>query len=226
MQLFDDIRFWRKGSEQVCFVTFNYDRLVEISLTHANILMRSFPDYMSSDYLLIKLHGSVNWGRIVSTPIDLDRFSGRDSLARELIKRCPEINISRQYVMEIEQYPNTYENYAVFPALAIPVEEKVDFECPNEHIEKLRSFIPNVTKLLIIGWRATETPFLKLLEEGLPKGNRLQVMTVNGGWDDCVATDNRLNSFGIMENTVSIPKAFQTSSFQKSCENSSTAKGK
>ena len=57
------------------------------------------------------------------------------------------------------------EGRYVFPALALPVNTKVDFECPPEHIAHLQSDIPLVTKLLVIGWRATEPHFLELWKQ-------------------------------------------------------------
>ena len=51
----------------------------------------------------------------------------------------------------------------VFPAIAIPVETKLGFECPSEHLECLREHLGKVTKILIVGWRATERHFLDLL---------------------------------------------------------------
>lgn len=53
------------------------------------------------------------------------------------------------------------------PHWQIPVESKLSFECPSAHVKALQSFIPEVRKILVIGWRATELPFLELLKEGL-----------------------------------------------------------
>jgi len=65
----------------------------------------------------------------------------------------------------------------LFPAIAIPVENKRDFECPKDQLDTLRSYIPSVTKILTIGWRATEQPFLDILRSGLKYKPKLMVVT-------------------------------------------------
>jgi len=64
--------------------------------------------------------------------------------------------------------PWTPEGFPLFPPLAIPMERKNDFVCPAGHLEQLRSCIPKVTKLLMIGWHATDAPFIQLLIQNQP----------------------------------------------------------
>jgi len=52
------------------------------------------------------------------------------------------------------------------PAIAIPVQTKGEFGCPSSHIAMLKECLSNVTKLLVIGWRANDMHFLNLLREG------------------------------------------------------------
>jgi len=66
----------------------------------------------------------------------------------------------------------------LFPALAIPTENIRNFECPNDHVEVLQSFLPKVSKILGIGWRATEEPFLQMLTRYLKQ--EVQVFIVAG----------------------------------------------
>jgi len=63
------------------------------------------------------------------------------------------------------------EGRYVFPALALPVNTKVAFECPPEHITQLQADIPLVTKLLVIGWRGTEPHFLELWKQQIRPGS-------------------------------------------------------
>lgn len=60
--------------------------------------------------------------------------------------------------------PGPYaDNLPVFPAIAIPIENKKTFECPTNILKGLESAIPEVTKVLIIGWQAKEAHFLEML---------------------------------------------------------------
>ncbi len=68
--------------------------------------------------------------------------------------------------------------YPFIPALAIPVVRKEHYECPVDHLNRLDAFLPKVTKLLVIGWRANESHFLERLQKNLT-GNDIRVMIVS-----------------------------------------------
>jgi len=84
----------------------------------------------------------------------------------------------------------------LFPALAIPVETKRQYECPEEHLNVLRECLAKVTKILVIGWRATEDHFLRLLLDRLPE-DRLPIMVVAGSPREAMKTVNRMRKAGI-----------------------------
>lgn len=91
------------------------------------------------------------------------------------------------------------EGRSVFPAIAIPVEHKNQFACPQSLVEQLVKALPNVSKVLIIGWRATEQHFLNLLANrlnGLRRG--VQLYIVGGFADD--AKQTRVNIFRALVN--------------------------
>ena len=79
------------------------------------------------------------------------------------------------------------------PALAIPVEKKSEFMCPPAHLEMLANLLASVTKIIAIGWRATEQHFLDMLKNrmlGL-KGD-IDLMVVSGDQKGMVETTNNL----------------------------------
>lgn len=157
----------RKPDEQVCIVTFNYDRLIEAALPAVGVEITDLNAYIAHpNYKLIKLHGSVNWARRISTPMtNLGR--GAMPITQELITLAPHLTITEEYRM-VSQYPIATDGVnALFPAIAVPVRNEADFECPPEHLEALRLFLPKVDTLLLIGWSATQTAFLDLLKENL-----------------------------------------------------------
>jgi hypothetical protein len=91
-------------------------------------------------------------------------------------------------------------NTLLFPAIAIPIENKQHYECPDEHVAALREFIPKTTKLLMIGWRATEKHFLSLLSEGIPE--ELRVMSVAGSLDAAKQSVKNLRDAGIRAHAI------------------------
>jgi len=177
--LLDQIEMYRKKEECVCLVTFNYDRMLEDALPSVGIVLNGLPDYIASErYKIIKPHGSVDWGREVETPVDVKSRTAWQVL-EELIGRAAELQISQRFHRAPEFPTARMGGSALFPALAIPVQQKSEFECPAEHIEALRQRVTQTTKLLVIGWRATEFHFLELLKQYLP--SKLDVLVVAGG---------------------------------------------
>ena len=84
---------------------------------------------------------------------------------------------------------------ALFPAIAIPLETKRSFECPEGHLQVLSGLIPRVTKLLTVGWRAREAHFLELLAEKLE--GHVRVLAVAGGKEGADEAIENLGRAGI-----------------------------
>jgi len=195
--LLDDIRHHRKDGEATCFVTFNYDTLLEGALAGFGLEIQGMGDYIKrTDLKVVKLHGSARWGREVDSTF-IQHVPERNvwELAHEMIDRAPELDISQRYRLTTEWPIARVDGTLPFPAIAIPFERKLDFECPPEHLETLRTFIPEVTKLLVIGWRVTDQPFLELLAEHIRRD--LRVMVVTGGETSAREAAQRLDEAGI-----------------------------
>lgn len=204
--LLEQIDMWRRESnEKVCLVTFNYDTMLEdaLSALAVGINVQTIDDYIAHDYKIIKLHGSANWAHRVN--IDMDPIVLADApltMAKELIKRAallkenklilPDYDIINRPLAAVQ---GSVFAYPSFPALAIPVENKQNYECPKKHLEELYACIPQVTNILMIGWRATEADFLKLLKDKL--GKQVHVMAVNGQQISAQQANSKLLQAGI-----------------------------
>jgi hypothetical protein len=165
--LLDLIDQWLPGYGSVCLVTFNYDLLIEHALNYKRIAINSLTDYISHpSYKLIKADASINWGREVRSPM-IDPDKSPIQVAFEMIERIEELEFADEFVWtgdhDMGRLPN--QGMSVFPALAIPLVAKSDFECPKAHQEALQECIPAVPKILVIGWRGAEKHFLELLSK-------------------------------------------------------------
>jgi hypothetical protein len=58
--------------------------------------------------------------------------------------------------------------------------------------------MPQVTKLLVVGWRATDNLFLKALADGIQKDTR--IMVVSSSTQSAVETVNKMIESGIQGN--------------------------
>jgi len=191
----DAIRRWKEEfNQKVCFVTFNYDTMLERAMEQ--VLGMKFDlgsegialgAYISHpEYKVIKLHGSVDWGLEVTVP-------HLPKSPYELLNHAAELKITGRFM---KAGPNVHLGNRVvgFPALAIPVEKKSEFMCPEDHKETLVSLLPSVTKIIAIGWRASEQHFLSLLKNRLTGlKDDVDLMVVSGDAKGMAETVNNLS---------------------------------
>jgi len=168
------IERWRvEKSEKVLFVTFNYDSLLERTLRTNLGWTIERPEHCISGefgYYLFKLHGSVDWGLVTKQEFKEPR--GTD-LAHRLINEAPRLSYEPGLVPMSPSFAIDNSDtgagarplLGVVPALALPRRQKDEFVCPPEHVTLLAKALPSVTKILVIGWRATEAKFLKMIHE-------------------------------------------------------------
>jgi len=200
--LIDKIEANATCSFPVCFVTFNYDLLLERAFSRGKNPIRFDSldaHWNQTRYALFKPHGSVNWSRQITSPL-FEGYSSADqlALAKEVIRRASEIrgftslyNLQTEYASSLKRPIawNEPMTNAMIPALAIPVVRKADdgrdgFVCPPEHIPKLRAYAEAATKVLLIGSRAREDHFFRLLPKDM---NSFQVGIICRSRDE--ATD-------------------------------------
>jgi hypothetical protein len=196
-----------RNGESVCFVTFNYDTLLEeafTSLASPAMSFSSLNDYVSGGYKVIKLHGSVNWVREIAEPTPTTMVD-HVAVANFAIMDADKVELGRYHIADL--HPQTQPRYVcsfmevprrtgreiVFPAIAIPFQTKTDFECPHEHQEVLDECIPSTDRLLIIGWKGAEEKFTSLLAAGLKKD--IPKMIVSRNRESASKISDRLEAF-------------------------------
>lgn len=162
----------------IVFVTLNYDLLLDHRLNHLFGRLDALDSYIDGDrrWSLIKLHGSVDWGRTVLSarrdgdlfdpPVDL-RTAEDIVLARGPLnyRRAPELKSLR------ETHNANGEIINLYPALAIPLGEDDEAVCPPEHLGFLRNElqVADALHLLVIGYSGVDQELLTLLgQAGTP----------------------------------------------------------
>jgi SIR2-like protein len=190
--LLDLIERANKSNKPVCLVTFNYDTLLEDALGDFGLPIEAFSDYTKRHpfYRVFKVHGSVNWGRIVENNIQSPNPNYPPPIAHEWIQRVVELRVTDEYVLSPTYPTAVVGGRPAFPAIAIPVEREKTFECPPNMIEELKELLPQTTQVLVIGWRATEQHFLDLLRIHVRRGTHLHV--VAGGKTDAEEIRTRI----------------------------------
>jgi len=195
--LLDQIDRWRKHDEPVCLVSFNYDRLIEHALNEARVPTNQLSDYIASTrFKLFKVHGSIHWVRTVrSEHLEPTELGHHWPSTFAVIANAATLEFSKQFEIAGD-YPTGFRNGDfVAPAIAVPLEDKTEFELPEEHLRLLKSLIPQTDRMLIIGWRATEQHFLRMLRDGLK--SRVSGYVVCKDTTEGEETASRLGAAGI-----------------------------
>jgi len=150
-------------------VSFNYDTLLEDALeSTVGLKIDGMSRYLSSDYLVAKLHGSINWiHRIKGPAIEL---SGMETdIASRVIDKAPQLDVNPPIDLAPHFPLARWGNDAIIPALSVPVATKSVYECPPEQQQALLEVLPDVDRVLMIGWKAREKRLLESMAELMKK---------------------------------------------------------
>ena len=161
--------------ERVTFVTLNYDLFLEQVLERPSLggPINSLDWYINrhagnTEWNLIKLHGSVNWGRAILN------YAGPKRETRNLAQ-IGETDIDQGLDPEITILPGTGHqtrwigDVPYYPAMMVPLENKQGFACPPSHVEKLEEFLTSCIEVLVIGVSGKDDDLLSLLRATLPQ---------------------------------------------------------
>jgi hypothetical protein len=184
----------RPDNEPVLLVTFNYDTMIETALSSApiNLGISDFQHYdHNDDFKLFKLHGSVNWAHEIESG-GIGDPGAYGPVEHQMINMA-NLKISDRFTMVPSN--SMGEGVPVYPAIALPVDTKSNFECPSGHLDCLREHLAKVTKVVTIGWAAQEQHFLKLLKEHLTE--EISIYAVAGERPYAQAVLHRIEDAGI-----------------------------
>jgi hypothetical protein len=194
--LLDQLTTWRDEANQpVCIVTFNYDLMLEDALSTYGLTIESIDSYVNNpDLHVIKPHGSVNWARLVNTPID------PPSVENMIRAAASGLQISDNYILASRYGTQDTNGRMHYPAIALPIESYKEFECPANHLKRLEQCLRDTRAIVIIGWRATEKPFLRLMADKIPQRERpmkvvmVDVSTKNDALENMKASGVAINA--------------------------------
>lgn len=192
--LLDQIEAARRDRAQPVFVTFNYDRLIEEALSNRGRVFNALDDYVPANAsAVVKLHGSVDWVRRfgVTRPQSIggNVFEVARGICRD-IETFPKEAAIEKFTGTVP--PVFVRDSLAMPAIAIPVREKMQFECPQSHITRLVADLARVRTVLTVGWRGAESHFLSLLKKHALQN--LDVTCVAGSLRDAEVTAANLET--------------------------------
>jgi hypothetical protein len=186
-------RWQYRSREPVTLLTFNYDTLVDRAAREVitDWQLDSFADYVArDDWMLVKLHGSLDWSRVARYPRERPLLGDNADHALAVAEELADTDVPfvLHSALDAENYDDAPRNQfgaelpsetrpVLIPALSVPLEAKTTFECEAEHIMALREAVPRVSRMLICGWRGTDQHAVDLLRgSGLSRDSRLGVV--------------------------------------------------
>jgi|SRR5690554_2514001 len=173
-----------RTGEDVVFITFNYDLLLEYALLqyYNEEQEITFKTYTKYPIKIFKPHGSCNWFK----KFKRDKFNFeflnmiklKPSLQDVLSELDEEFKVSDFPIKNIHserinfpifhlgQDRSNRNNYRhCFPQLLIPIKTKDDFVMSKEHLDEMNKYLSKCNDMLIIGWKGQEEFFLQTLKE-------------------------------------------------------------
>jgi hypothetical protein len=137
---------------------------------------------------------------VTSPSFDADPSKGRE-IVHHLIDHAAELEFTPFFRLTNQYPPERSEKppwIPLFPALAIPVQSKQQYTCPDLHTSVLAEKLPEITKLLVIGWRAADKSFTDTLSAMILRGTPgLVVSSTTQSADHII---NTMKSAGIQAN--------------------------
>ncbi len=163
------------------FVTVNYDAILDKVLCRyrpgpRDDRLRTVGSYFeSTDWLLAKLHGSVDWGYRYGTPTE--------GIASTLLTQG--LRTFDRAEIEIADDPHGLRiaSAALYPALALPVAGKYGFVCPPSHEAALVEFLQDCSNFLFVGFSAKDLDVLEMLSDNVRSVQRVWIVTGDNDGD-------------------------------------------
>lgn len=195
VHLVDVLEASRLGvGQEIMYVTFNYDTLLERALGDAGI--KSFDgiaDYVAGPVRVLKPHGSIDWVQSAEWQGGQSRYSAL--FPAQLCDMVDSLSIRSDYQTHSGRLDAQPLDRLLLPAIAIPTRTKGRFACPEGHMAQFTSLLPSVSGVLAVGWRGGEDHFLELLRTGL--GPDVQALVVTESPESSGTTARALQGSGI-----------------------------
>jgi hypothetical protein len=188
------------GNRHVCFITLNYDDMLDYALDAVTSSAVNSWDLASNvrdaRFALLRPHGSANWvwpfvderGQVEVTATLTEAYA-RSQLRLDS-KGLPDqvrLELARPRWVTSGSFP------VGVPALALPLRDNKDLVWPDEQRRHLESLRGRVTRVLSVGWRAAEPHLTSLLETLVEPRTRGLIVTGGGNAaDDATQVSERL----------------------------------
>ena len=204
----------KSAYDEVCYLTLNYDLFLEEALQklHTGYTFDDTSKYIPAGHKwnVVKPHGSVNWGWVVTNAPLLVAATKRSTLRiTEVLDVLPKLELDDririldsqgsliQTVGEVESSQTRID--VLYPVVAAPVGELKKFQCSADHSDVARRFLSGPGNVLVLGFSALDSDVLGLFRDC---GDIEQLCVVNGSREGSEAAAKRIKSAASLSFTV------------------------
>ena len=167
---------------EIAFIVMNYDDLLEKGL-HRYARKFSFerlPDYIEvgRQAHVYKLHGSINW--LVALGESGGGHSWEDVVAS--IDDLTSIRALDVHVLHGHtDVRSPWNRKFMYPLITMPLADKGedDYVCPDAHVEKVRKWLADCDKFLIVGTSGQDADLMALLRSAVKSPSILHYVSLN-----------------------------------------------
>lgn len=182
-----------RNKEDVLIVTFNYDLLLEDSLSKlffGDGRKVDIEHYVKFPIKIIKPHGSCNWVKrfrkdyFIPDGMSVSHHLFQEKVTLRQINEALENQVFAVDNPMSEKYfgkPNQVWN--CFPQILVPLKDKDDFILPTLHREYLENNLSKIDEILVVGWKGSEAKFQHLLQSQIGS-KKVKITSVNAGYPD------------------------------------------
>jgi hypothetical protein len=179
--------------ERVTFVTLNYDTILDRVLESYHAFDSELDYVGNPQFALIKLHGSVNWGRrVFIEDMDHDPRSDRyRTLCRELALDPGRIQSDVKVLAPPGADASVHElrssgDQFFYPALSAPLGPDDDPTCPDLHLKALKTALSQEEygyglHVLVVGYSCLDKTPLDYIRDS---GNRIMSLWIANGSEE------------------------------------------
>lgn len=167
------------------FINFNYDLILEKTM---GFDFNNIDNYITGHMPIIKIHGACNWyyRRLVNgfetrSAFDFSILASQWLIENEASLKTNEIiiiNENNSKNIQSDEY-DPIKKVTYLPALAVPLNDKYNYVCPQNHIKYLEDTIKFVDRIIIIGWKAGDQFLVDFLNEKF-KDKNIPIAIIGG----------------------------------------------
>lgn len=167
-------RLLQDGTHDICFITLNYDTLLERALRiyDPQLAIDKLDQYIAPERQawVVKIHGSTDWAIPIPGTAASEGSANPEVALESFDPSSADVNstIMDQRPEPSRRWRDPQTGSFFYPKLTAPLRDKV-FTCPTQHTHHLGRFLQGCHKFLVIGSSGLDEDLLDFIQDNSSK---------------------------------------------------------